>query len=157
MLKRKYARSRFFEDFVPDEVFYIPSRTVGDAEATAFRTASGDSHPLHYDMEFARSRGFPSVMAHPFQLLLYTSPGASEFSYLIEDTLLSFVGQSSRFIKAVQRGDSLYPELRVARLEPQDKAGLVVLASTVMNQRAELCLEGEMSFLIRRRPPGSDD
>ena len=156
MLKRKYAQSRFFEDFRLGETFYIPSRTIGDAEVTAFRTASGDTHPLHYDMEFARSRGFPSVMAHPFQVLLYTTPGASDFSYLIEDTLVTVVGQSSQFLKAVFRGDTLYPELAVARLEPQETVGLVVLRSSVINQRAELCLEGEMNFLIKRRPPGSD-
>lgn len=156
MLKRKFPQSRYFEDFELGEVFYIPSRTIGDAEVTAFRTASGDSHPLHYDTEFARERGFPNVMAHPFQLLLYTTPGASDFSYLVEDTLISFVDQSSRFIKQVFRGDSLYPELKVARLEEQRAGGVVTLASTVMNQRAELCMEGEMSFLIKRRPPGAD-
>lgn len=156
MLKRKFAQSRFFEDFRLGETFYIPSRTIGDAEVTAFRTASGDTHPLHYDMEFARSRGFPSVMAHPFQVLLYTTPGASDFSYLIEDTLVTVVDQSSRFLKPVFRGDTLYPELAVARLEPQETVGLVGLRSTVVNQRAELCLEGEMNFLIKRRPPGSD-
>ena len=156
MLKRKYARSRYFEDFTIGEIFYIPSRTIGDAEVTAFRTASGDTHPVHYDIEFARERGLPNVMAHPFQLLLYTTPGASDFSYMIEDTLVSFVGQNSRFIKPVFRGESLYPELKVAALEPQGTVGLVTLASTVVNQRAELCMEGEMSFMIKRRPPGSE-
>lgn len=155
MLKRKFPQSRYFEDFSVGETFYIPSRTIGDAEVTAFRTASGDTHPLHYDTEFARERGFPTVMAHPFQLLLYTTPGASDFSYMIEDTLISFIGQSSSFIKWVFRGDSLYPELKVKRLEPQASGGLVTLGSTVVNQRAELCLEGEMSFLIKRRPPGA--
>ncbi len=156
MLKRKYQQSRYFEDFEIGEVFYIPSRTIGDAEVTAFRTASGDTHPLHYDTEFARERGLPTVMAHPFQLLLYTTPGASDFSYMIEDTLISFIDQTARFIKPVFRGESLYPELKVAKLEPQRTAGVVTLASTVVNQRAELCMEGEMNFLIKRRPPGAD-
>lgn len=156
MLKRKFAQSRYFEDFTVGEVFYIPSRTLGDAEVTAFRTASGDTHPLHYDTEYARERGLPTVMAHPLQLLLYTTPGASDFSYLIEDTLISFVGQSSRFVKPAFRGDSLYPELRVKAMDPDPAGGLLTLASTVVNQRAELCLEGEMQFLIKRRPAGAD-
>ncbi len=155
MLKRKFATSRYFEDFTEGEVFYIPSRTVGDAECAAFRTASGDTHPLHYDTEFARHKGFPNVLVHPLQMLMYTSPGASDFSYLIEDTLVTWLDQSSRFVKPVFRGDTLYPELRVARLEPKESAGLVGLASTVHNQRAELCMEGEVNFLIRRRPPGA--
>lgn len=156
MLKRKFAKSRFFEDFEIGETFYIPSRTLGDAEATAFRTASGDTHPLHYDTEYARERGFPSVLAHPLQILLYTTPGASDFSYLIEDTLVSFVGQSSRFVKPVFRGESLYPELEVAGKEPHGDTGRLVLATRVLNQRAERVLEGEMTFLIKRRPAGAD-
>lgn len=156
MLKRKFARSKFLEDFTVGETFYIPSRTIGDAEVSAFRAASGDTHPLHYDTAWARERGLPNVLAHPFQLLLYTSPGASDFSYLIEDTLVTFIGQSSKFIKPVFRGDSLYPELKVARIEPDGVSGRLTLASTVMNQRAELVLEGEMVFLIKRKTPGAD-
>lgn len=156
MLKRKFARSRYLEEFEVGEIFYIPSRTIGDAEVSAFRTASGDTHPLHYDTEFARERGFPNVLAHPLQILLYTSPGASDFSYLIEDTLVMFVGQSSRFVKAVFRGDSLYPELKVARIEPEGTMGRLVLGTTVLNQRAELVLEGDMTFMIKCKPAGSD-
>ncbi|HSG90337.1 MAG TPA: MaoC/PaaZ C-terminal domain-containing protein [Pseudomonadales bacterium] len=156
MLKRKFARSRYLEDFEIGETFYIPSRTIGDAEATAFRTASGDTHPLHYDTQYARERGFPNVLAHPLQILLYTTPGASDFSYLIEDTLVTFIGQSSRFVKPAFRGDSLYPELKVLRAEPEGPNGRLTLATTVMNQRAELVLEGEMTFLIKRRPAGAD-
>ena len=155
MLKRKFARSRYFEDFEIGETFYIPSRTIGDAEVTAFRTASGECHPLHYDMHYARERGQPSILAHPFQILLYTTPGASDFSFMIEDTFVGFVGQSSRFLRPVYRGESLYPELKVARLEPDESFGRLTLESSVLNERAEVVLEGEMTFLIQRRPIGA--
>ena len=155
MLKRKFERSRYFEDFELGETFYIPSRTIGDAEVSAFRTASGETHPLHYDMHYARERGQPSILAHPFQVLLYTTPGASDFSFQIEDTFVGFVGQSSRFIKPVYRGESLYPELKVSALEPDETFCEVKLASTVHNERAEIVLEGEMTFLVQRRPPGA--
>jgi acyl dehydratase len=44
----------------------------------------------------------------------------------------------------------------VAKLEPERTAGRVTLESVVMNQRAERVLEGEMTFLIQRRPPGAE-
>ena len=65
VLRRKFEQSRYFEDFTLGETFYIPSRTIGDAEVAAFRAASGDNHPLHYDMEYAKERGFPSILVHP--------------------------------------------------------------------------------------------
>ena len=88
-------------------------------------------------------------------MLLYTTPGASDFSFQIEDTFVGFVGQSSRFIKPVYRGESLYPELKISGLEPDETFGGVKLASTVHNERAEVVLEGEMTFLVQRRPPGA--
>lgn len=155
MLRRKFPSSRFFEEFEIGEIFYIASRTIGDAEVMAFRTASGETHPLHFDMDYARERGQPAILAHPFQILLLTTPGASDFSFMIEDTFVGFVGQSSSFVRPVYRGDSLYPELKVARMEPEEGFGRLTLASSVVNQRAELVLEGEMTFLIQLRPPGA--
>ena len=85
-------------------------------------------------------------------MLLYTTPGASDFSYLIEDTLVTFVGQSSRFVKPVFRGDTLYPQLTVSALEPERAAGRVTLATALKNHRAELVMEGDMTFLLKLRP-----
>jgi acyl dehydratase len=63
--------------------------------------------------------------------------------------------QSSRFLKPVLSGDTLYPELRITVLTPRRTTGVVTLRSTVHNQRDELCMEGEMKLLVRRKQPGS--
>ena len=86
------------------------------------------------------------------EMLLYTTPGASVFSYLIEDTLVTLVGQSSSFVKPVFRGDTLYPELTVSALEPERAAGRITLATALKNHRAELVMEGDMTFLLKLRP-----
>lgn len=154
MSRRKYAASRFFEDFEVGEAFYIPSRTVGDGQFSAFQAASGDNHPIHYDVEYCRAHGHPELLAHGFQVLIQSAPGAGDLPFLMEDSLMGFLEQSSRFLKPVYRGDTLYPELRVAALQPGRSTGVLVLHSTIHNQRDELCLEGEMSFLLRKRPTG---
>jgi acyl dehydratase len=46
---RMVPQQRWFEDFVLGERFVIPSRTMTSAVFAAFQTASGDSHPVHYD------------------------------------------------------------------------------------------------------------
>src|SRR5262244_3243172 len=40
----RFGPSRYFEDFVLGEAFYIPSRTVTEAQFLAFQAASGDNH-----------------------------------------------------------------------------------------------------------------
>src|SRR5690606_21629802 len=60
--------------------------------------------------------------------------------------------QSSRFLKPVYAGDTLYPMLEIVELKPQRTTGVARLRSTVHNQRGELVLEGEQAYLLRRRP-----
>jgi len=149
---RMVSEQRWFEDFVLGERFVIPSRTQTSAVFAAFQTASGDTHPIHYDVEYCRSRGMPDLLAHGFQTLVHTAPGAGLFPYIVEESLIGFLEQSSRFLKPVYAGDTIYPALEVTELVPGRTTGVVTLRSTVHNQRRELVLEGMQKFLIRRRP-----
>ena len=148
--KHRFGPSRYFEDFTRGEAFHIPSRTVTEAQFLAFQAASGDNHPIHYDREFCRRHGHPDLLAHGFQVLIQTAAGAGLFPFLIEDSLVGFIAQSSRFLKPVYAGDTLYPELVVTGLKPQRTTGVLTLRSTVHNQKGELVMEGEQQYLLRQ-------
>jgi len=149
---RMVTAQRWFEDFALHERFVIPSRTMTSAIFAAFQTASGDTHPVHYDVEYCRARGMPNLLAHGFQTLIHTAPGAGLFPFLVEESLVGFLEQSSRFLKPVYADDTIYPALEVIELTAGRSTGVVTLRSTVFNQRRELVLEGMQKFLIRRRP-----
>jgi acyl dehydratase len=149
---RMVKQQRWFEDFSLGERFVIPSRTMTEAIFAAFQTASGDTHPVHYDVEYCRARGMPDLLAHGFQTLIHTAPGAGLFPFMVEESLVAFLEQSSRFLKPVYAGDTIYPALEVTELTAGRATGVVALRSTVFNQRRELTLEGWQKFLIRRRP-----
>jgi acyl dehydratase len=144
--------SRYFEDFALGEAFYIPSRTVTEAQFLAFQAASGDNHPIHYDREYCRRHGHADLLAHGYQVLIQTAAGAGQFPFLVEDSLVGFLEQSSRFLEPVYAGDTLYPRLVVAELKPQRTTGVLTLASTIHNQKGELVMEGLQRYLIRKRP-----
>ena len=143
--------SRTFEDFALGESFYIPSRTVTEAQFLAFQAASGDNHPIHYDREYCRRHGHRDLLAHGYQVLIQTAAGAGQFPFLVEDSLVGFIEQSSRFLKPVYAGDTLYPRLTVSALEPQRTTGVLTLSTTVHNQKGELVMEGTQTYLIRKR------
>jgi acyl dehydratase len=149
---RMVPQQRWFEDFVLGERFVIPSRTMTSAVFAAFQTASGDTHPIHYDVEYCRARGMPNLLAHGFQTLVHTAPGSGLFPYMVEESLIGFLEQSSKFLKPVFADDTIYPALEVTELVPGRTTGVVSLRSTVFNQRRELVLEGSQKFLVRRRP-----
>ncbi|MBS0562132.1 MAG: MaoC family dehydratase [Proteobacteria bacterium] len=148
---RMVPAQRWFEDFALGERFVLPSRTMTEAVFLAFQAASGDAHPIHYDVEFCRARGMPHLLAHGFQVAAQTCPGAGLFPYMVEESLIGFIEQSSRFLKPVYAGDTIYPALEVTELTPGRSTGVIGLRSTVHNQRRELVLEGSQRYLIRKK------
>jgi acyl dehydratase len=150
----RFSERRYFEDLAVGERFYIPSRTMTEAHFAAFQTLSGDNHPIHYDVEYCHGRGHPGLLAHGFQILCFTAAGASNFALAIGDALIAFTEQSSKFLKPVYPGDTLYPMLEITALTPQRTTGVVTLAATVHNQRGELVLSGEQKILLRKRGTG---
>jgi acyl dehydratase len=149
---RMIPEQRWFEDFVLGERFVLPGRTMTEAVFLAFQGASGDNHPVHYDVAYCKARGMPGMLAHGFQSLIQTAPGAGLFPYMVEDSLIGFIEQSSRFLKPVFVGDTLYPALQIDELTPGRATGVVGFASTVHNQNGILVLEGRQRYLIRQRP-----
>ena len=148
----RVAEPRWFEDFALGEHFPIPSRTVTEAHFSAFQAISADNHPIHYDVEHCRERGHRGPLAHGFQILSFTAAGASGVAHQIGDSLIAFVEQSSKFLKPVYAGDTLYPLLEIAALKSQRLTGVVTLKATVHNQNGELVLTGEQKILLRKRP-----
>jgi acyl dehydratase len=62
---------------------------------------------------FCQARGMPGLLAHGLQTLVQTAPGAGLFPFMTEDSLVGFLDQSSRFLKPVFVGDTLYSALSV--------------------------------------------
>jgi len=71
---------------------------------------------------------------------------------MTEDSLVGFIEQSSRFLKPVFAGDTIYPALEIDELTPGRTTGVVGFSTTVHNQRRECVLEGRQRYLLRRSP-----
>lgn len=151
--RHRLCEQRWFDDFQVGERFPLPSRTITEALFAAFQSASGDNHPSHYDVEYCRAHGGRDLLAHGFQVLAQTAAGAGLFPHMTEDSMKGFIEQSSRFLKPVYAGDTLYCILEVTGLAPGRTTGVITLSSTVRNQDDVIVMEGEQKYLLRRRPP----
>jgi acyl dehydratase len=151
-IAHRLGPSRYFEDFKLGEAFYIPSRTVTEAQFLAFQAASGDNHPIHYDREYCRRHGHADLLAHGYQVLIQTAAGAGLFPHMVEDSLKGFIEQGSRFLKPVFVGDTLYCTLTVSDMKPGKTTGVLTLSSAAQNQRGELVMDGFQKYLLRKRP-----
>jgi acyl dehydratase len=149
---RLIPEQRWFDDFRIGERFVLPSRTMTEAVFLAFQAVSGDNHPIHYDTVFCQARGMPGLLAHGLQTLVQTAPGAGLFPFMTEDSLVGFIEQSSKFLKPVFAGDTLYPLLQIDELTPNRTTGVLGFRTTIHNQDRLLVLEGRQRFLLRRKP-----
>ena len=86
-------------------------------------------------------------------MLIQAAPGAGDFPFVVQDSLKAVVEVSAKFKAPVFSGDTTYPMLEVVGLESGRTTGVVVLRSTVHNQRDELCMDGEIKTLLKRRNP----
>jgi len=144
--------TKYFEDFEIGERFRTPGRTITDAHFLFFAGLTGDNHPIHYDDEYAKTTRFGRRLAHGLLLTAMTAAGASSLSARMEDSVVAFVEQSSRFHIPVTIGDTINPVLEVVELVPKTNVGLVRLATRISNQRGEIVLDGTHAYLIRNRP-----
>lgn len=149
--EHELAEPRYFDELEVGEVFRIPSRTVTEAHFSAFQAVSGDNHPIHYDVQYCRAQGHTAMLAHGFQVLSYTAAGAGMFPHVVGKALIGFIEQSSKFLKPVYVGDTVYPELEITALDEQQTTGVVTVESRIHNQRGELCMDGIQKYLVRKR------
>jgi 3-hydroxybutyryl-CoA dehydratase len=143
---------RWFEDFQVGDRFESPSKTLTDAHFLFFAGMTGDAHPIHYDDEHAKTTRFGRRLAHGLLLTSLTAVGASTLASIIEDSVVAFVEQATRFRAPAFIGDTLKPRHEVVALERKRSAGLLTLRVTLTNQRGETVLEGEHRYLIAYRP-----
>ncbi|WP_417520054.1 MaoC family dehydratase [Minwuia sp.] len=143
----------YFEDLEIGQTFYINSRTQTDALFSAFQLASGDNHPIHYDVEYCKRQGHKGLLAHGLQVLSQAAPGAGIFPHVLGEAMVGFLEVNAKFKAPVYAGDTLYPQLEITELKPGRTTGVVVVRATIHNQDSVLVMDGWQSFLVKKRHP----
>lgn len=152
-MKDNYSikNSRYFEDFAVGDKYVLPSRTQTSSMYSMFQAASGDNDPIHYDKEFCKKNGHPDMLAHGLQVLIQTAAGAGSFPSEVRDSLIGLIEVSGKMLKPVYREDTLYPELVVSKLVPQNTTGVLEMKATVKNQKNIIVFEGSHKYLIKKK------
>ena len=143
---------RYLDDFTPGEVFTSSPHTLSDKHFAAFAAMTGDAHPLHYDADYARRKGWDAPLAHGLLLLGLCALGAAPISEELADSMVAMLGNEARYRRPAFIGDTVTPHFTVVSVEPkgQDR-GILRLAITLTNQRDEVVLEGMHVLMLKRR------
>lgn len=144
-----------YEDIELGMQFETAPHTVTAADIAAFAGVTRDHHPLHVDAAYARSRGFPAVIAHGLYGLSLMEGLKSELKLYEETSVASLGWDNVRFKAPVVAGDRLRVRFRFVekRLTSNPARGIIIEALDLVNQRDEVVTEAHHTSLILTRPP----
>ena len=146
-----------YEDIALGAQFETAVHTVTEADIAAFGDVTRDHHPLHIDATYAKSRGFPAVIAHGLFGLSLMEGLKSELK-LYEETSVASLGWDAVCFKGpILAGDCLRVRFRFVEKRPtrNPARGIVIEALELINQRAEVVTEARHVSLILTRQPES--
>jgi acyl dehydratase len=113
---------------------------------------TGDSHPIHYDADYARIKGWQAPLAHGLLLLGICAIGAAPISEELHDSMIAMLGNEARYKRSAIMGDTVTPEFTVISAETKGPdRGILRLAISLYNQRREIVLEGTHVVMLKRR------
>ena len=143
---------RYLDDFAPGEVFKSAPHILSDKHFSAFAAMTGDAHPLHYDPDYARAKGWEAPLAHGLLLFGLCALGAAPISQELTESMIAMLGNEARYKRPAFIGDTVTPQFTVVSVEPKgNNRGIVRLAITLHNQRNEVVLEGMHVLMLKRR------
>jgi itaconyl-CoA hydratase len=144
---------RHFEDFAVGDVYrHRPGRTLSEADNTWFALLTMNTHPIHFDAEYARHTEFgrPLVVS-TLTLAVLVGMSVSDVS---RKAVANLGWDRVRLPTPVFAGDTLYAESEVlakreSKSRPQE--GVVTVRTTGRNQRGEVVCEFERTMLVAKR------
>ena len=144
----------FIDELKVGDTFTSPSKTLTDAHFLFFSGLTGDNHPIHYDVEYAKQTRFGKPLAHGLMLASMTALGAGPASHRLDGFI--FHEQGSRFLKPVAVGDTIHPRHTVAKIWTEGHRRYVRFDTAITNQRGETVLEGFHVYrVLERRQAGA--
>ena len=153
--ERRYRErfGRYFEDFaVGDTYEHRPGRTISEADNTWFTLLTMNTHPVHFDAEYARHTEFGKpLVASTLTLAILVGMSVSDTS---QKAVANLGWTDIKLPKPVFAGDTLYAESTVlCKRESNSRPGegIVTIRTAGRNQRGELVCEFERTMLVMKR------
>lgn len=143
----------FLEDFSKGQRYLGTARKITEADVLSFAALTGDTHPIHYDDEYAKTTRFGRPIVHGLHLMALTALGATPLSEQLKQSMIALVEQQAAFQKPVFKDDTVRSEFEVEGTERQSgkEWGTLSLKIRLINQRDEIVLEGRHMYRIRQK------
>ncbi len=117
---------------------------------SAFAALTGDKHPIHYNEDYARSRGLKAPISHGLLIVAMTALGATSISERLHDSMVAMVGVSAQFVSPVYLGELVAIRNRVGDLQPKSNGlSLVRFDIDIVSEDNVLKASVSQTFLLK--------
>lgn len=148
---------RYFEDFAAGDVYkHWPGRTLSEVDNTWFTLLTMNTHPVHFDANYAKDQMFGKPLMNS-TLTLAVVAGMT-----VRDTSQNAVAnlgwENIKMPAPVFAGDTIYAESEILdkrESKSRPSTGIVKVTTRAYNQDNVLIMEYTRSFLVKKR--GYDD
>ena len=150
---------RYFEEFtVGDTYEHRPGKTVTEYDNHLFTLLTLNTHPMHFDAEYAAASEFKkNLVVSPYTLALLIGMSVTDTS---QKAIANLGMDEVRFTAPVFPGDTLYGESEVlAKRESKSRPGqgIVTIRTLGKNQRGEVVCTFVRNMLIPARGHAVED
>lgn len=150
---------RFYEDFEVGDVYeHRPGRTITETDNTWFTLLTMNTHPMHFDQEYASKSEFGRcIVCSPFTVALMVGMSVTDVS---QKAIANLGWTDIKLTHPLYAGDTLTCESEVLdKRESKSRpgAGIVTVKTTGFNQDDTVVCTFSRTMLIARRGHSIED
>ena len=150
---------RYFEDFAVGDIYeHRPARTISEADNTWFTLLTMNTHPLHFDAEYAKHSEFGRcIVCSPLTVALMAGMSVSDVS---QKAIGNLGWTDIKLTAPVFVGDTIYAESEVlAKRESASRPGQGLVTVRTIGKKGDgtQFMSFERTALIAKRGHGIED
>ncbi|MFN7553142.1 MAG: MaoC family dehydratase [Pseudomonadota bacterium] len=150
---------RYFEDFQIGDVYeHRPGRTITETDNTWFTLLTMNTHPMHFDAEYAKASEFGRcIVCSPFTVALMVGMSVTDVS---QKAIANLGWSDIKLTHPLFAGDTLTCESQVLdKRESKSRpgAGIVTVRTDGYNQDGKLVCTFNRTMLIAKRGHSVED
>lgn len=147
---------KYFDDWVQDEEFLTPTRTMTETDVVMFAAMSGDYNELHTSAEATKNNQFGRRIVHGL-LGLAVSHGLLFRTGYLEGTAIAFMSVDGWNFKApIYFGDTIHVKGKIVEKKASKSKtdrGIIKFYLEILNQNGIVVQSGFKTIMMKREEP----
>jgi len=150
---------RYYEEFNVGDVYeHRPGRTITQTENIWFTLLTMNTHPMHFDEEYAKASEFGKcIVVSPFTVALMVGMSVTDVS---QKAIANLGWSDIKLTHPLFAGDTLYAHSEVLdkrESASRPTAGIVTVKTTGTNQSGKVVATFSRTILIAKRGQSVED